>query len=94
MSYPSGHMGNSMVWYAVIALLVAALLGRPLSRWEWIAVRVVPVTILFCTTVYTGFHWVTDSVAGALLGLFLARLIERIPTRWWAESRSRPASHV
>ncbi|GIF24136.1 membrane-associated phospholipid phosphatase [Actinoplanes tereljensis] len=94
MSYPSGHMGNSMVWYAVMALLLAALLRRPLRRWEWTGVRVVPVTILFCTTVYTGFHWVTDSVAGALLGLFLARLIERIPTRWWAESPSRPAARV
>ncbi|MEU4239192.1 phosphatase PAP2 family protein [Actinoplanes sp. NPDC026619] len=78
MSYPSGHMGNSMVWYAVIALLVAALLRRPLRRWEFLAIRVVPVTILFGTTIYTGFHWVTDSVAGALLGLFLARLIERL----------------
>lgn len=84
MSYPSGHMGNSVVWYAVMALLLAALLRRPLRRWETFAVRVLPVAILFCTTVYTGFHWVTDSVAGVLLGLFLARLIERIPPTWWA----------
>ncbi|GAA0544477.1 hypothetical protein GCM10010172_27570 [Paractinoplanes ferrugineus] len=92
MSYPSGHMGNSMVWYAVIALLLAALAGRQLKRWEWIAVRVVPVSILFCTTIYTGFHWVTDSVAGALLGLFLARLIERVPIEWWSRPSARPAS--
>jgi membrane-associated phospholipid phosphatase len=92
MSYPSGHMGNSMVWYAVIALLLSALLSRPLKRWEWIAIRIVPVTVLFCTTVYTGFHWVTDSVAGALLGLFLARLIERVPSRWWARPSARLAS--
>jgi membrane-associated phospholipid phosphatase len=37
------------------------------------------VVIVFCTTIYTGFHWLTDSVAGALLGLVLARLIERVP---------------
>jgi membrane-associated phospholipid phosphatase len=77
MSYPSGHMGNSIVWYAVIALLLAALLRRPLRRWESFSVRVLPVVILFVTTVYTGFHWVTDSVAGVLLGLVLARLIDR-----------------
>jgi membrane-associated phospholipid phosphatase len=92
VSYPSGHMGNSMVWYAVIALLISALLQRPLRRWEFVAVRVVPVTILFGTTVYTGFHWVTDSVAGALLGLFLARLIERVPPAWWSRPSSRRAS--
>jgi membrane-associated phospholipid phosphatase len=80
MSYPSGHMANSLAWYAVIALLTAALLGRPLRRWENLAIRVVPVTIIFCTTVYTGFHWLTDSVAGLLLGLVLARIIDRI--RW------------
>jgi membrane-associated phospholipid phosphatase len=80
MSYPSGHMGNSVVWYTVIALLAAALLGRPLSRARTVAIRVLPPAILFCTTVYTGFHWLTDSVAGLLLGLVLARLIDRI--RW------------
>ncbi|WP_030441159.1 phosphatase PAP2 family protein [Actinoplanes subtropicus] len=91
MSYPSGHMGNSLVWYAVIALLIALLLERPLRPWEAFAVRVVPVVILFVTTVYTGFHWLTDSIAGVLLGLFLARLIERVP---WERviPRRRPAS--
>ncbi|HET6484093.1 MAG TPA: phosphatase PAP2 family protein [Actinoplanes sp.] len=79
MSYPSGHLGNSLVWYAVIALLISALLRRPLRRWETWAIRVVPVAIVFCTTVYTGFHWLTDSIAGVLLGVVLARLIERIP---------------
>jgi len=79
MSYPSGHMGNSLVWYAVIALLLALLLRRQLRRWEWFAVRVLPVLILLLTTVYTGFHWLTDSIAGVLLGLVLARLIERVP---------------
>jgi membrane-associated phospholipid phosphatase len=94
MSYPSGHMGNSLVWYAVIALLLAALLRRPLRTGESFAVRVLPVAILFCTTVYTGFHWLTDSVAGLLLGLFLARLIERVPWEPVLTPRSRSASRA
>lgn len=80
MSYPSGHMANSLVWYAAMAVLIAALLRRPLSRRESFAIRYLPAVILFCTTVYTGFHWLTDSVAGLLLGLVLARLMNRI--RW------------
>jgi membrane-associated phospholipid phosphatase len=80
VSYPSGHMGNSLVWYATIAVLVAALAGRALSRREVLAIRVLPVMIVFCTTVYTGFHWLTDSVAGLLLGVLLARLLARV--RW------------
>ncbi|GID31553.1 phosphatase PAP2 family protein [Paractinoplanes brasiliensis] len=79
LSYPSGHLGNSLVWYTVIAVLAVALLRRPLSRPETYALRVLPVVIVFVTTVYTGFHWLTDSVAGVLLGVVLARLIERIP---------------
>ena len=79
MSYPSGHLGNALVYYAVMAMLIAALLRRPLHRWETFAIRVVPVAVVFCTTVYLGFHWVTDSVAGLLLGVVLARLIERVP---------------
>ncbi|GIE97968.1 phosphatase PAP2 family protein [Paractinoplanes rishiriensis] len=79
MSYPSGHLGNSLVWYAVLALLLAAVLHRPLRRGETYALRVAPVVIVFITTIYTGFHWLTDSIAGVLLGLVLARLVERIP---------------
>ena len=79
MSYPSGHMGNVLVWYAVFAILIAALLRRPLRRGEWVALRVAPVVIVFGTTVYLGYHWVTDSIAGVLLGIVLARLLVRIP---------------
>jgi membrane-associated phospholipid phosphatase len=106
MSYPSGHLGNSLVWYAVLALLAVALLHRPLRRGETVALRVLPVAIVFVTTVYTGFHWLTDSVAGLLLGVVLARLIERVPfddlplprrlARWSGpaglSARPRPAS--
>ena len=79
MSYPSGHMGNVLVWYAVFAILTVALLQRPLRRWEWFALRVAPAAVVFLTTVYLGYHWVTDSVAGVLLGFVLARLLQRIP---------------
>jgi membrane-associated phospholipid phosphatase len=88
MSYPSGHMGNSLAWYAAIAILVAFILRRPLRTGEFWAIRVVPVVILFCTTVYTGFHWLTDSIAGVFLGLILARLITRFVPRFLPASRA------
>jgi membrane-associated phospholipid phosphatase len=97
ISYPSGHLVNTVVWYGVLALLLApwlgaagqatkdpgqsrlrrALLGRTARRW----LRVAPPVIVFCTTVYLNFHWVTDSVAGLLLGLLLDRLLARVPWR-------------
>jgi membrane-associated phospholipid phosphatase len=40
---------------------------------------VLPPAIVFCTTTYLAFHWITDSVAGLLLGVVLTRLLSRIP---------------
>ncbi|WP_239075433.1 phosphatase PAP2 family protein [Planosporangium flavigriseum] len=74
-SYPSGHLVVAIVWYGIIALLLAGIL-REQRRW---ALRVVPPVILFFTTVYLSFHWLTDSVAGLLLGLLLYRLLMRAP---------------
>ena len=83
MSYPSGHVSNALVWYVAIALLASAVLvayGRPpLSPAVDLALRILPPAIVFCTTTYLSFHWFTDSVAGLLLGWFLARLMARIP---------------
>ncbi|MBO3740543.1 phosphatase PAP2 family protein [Actinoplanes flavus] len=90
MSYPSGHVANALVWFAVIGLLLAMLLRRDLSRREWLLLRVAPVVIVFVTTVYTGFHWLTDSIAGLFLGLVLVRLLGRIPWGLRSDPGARP----
>ncbi len=78
MSYPSGHVANALVWYGVIALLLGALVGG-LSAPALLALRVLPPVIVFCTTTYLSFHWITDSIAGLFLGLVLTRLMARVP---------------
>ncbi|MFJ6195989.1 phosphatase PAP2 family protein [Micromonospora sp. NPDC092111] len=81
-SYPSGHVANALVWYGVIALLLAPLLGtvgRRMPRLLVTAVRVAPPLVVLTTTTYLGWHWLTDSVAGLLLGLLLDRLLRRVP---------------
>ena len=83
MSYPSGHVANALAWYGVIAVLLNALLrslDRPvLSARAYAALRVLPPAIVFVTTTWLAFHWITDSVAGLLLGLILTRLLARVP---------------
>ena len=83
MSYPSGHVANALAWYGVIAVLIDALLRsleRPvLPPRAYLALRVLPPAIVFVTTTWLAFHWITDSVAGLLLGLILTRLLARIP---------------
>ncbi|WP_229715656.1 phosphatase PAP2 family protein [Mangrovihabitans endophyticus] len=86
VSYPSGHVANALVWYGVIALLLGALTGG-LSATAVAALRIVPPVVVFCTTTYLSFHWITDSVAGLLLGLVLTRLMARVP---WDSIRLPP----
>jgi membrane-associated phospholipid phosphatase len=79
MSYPSGHVANAIVWYFVIALLLGVVLRKPLSPRATLVLRVVPPAIVFVTTTYLAFHWITDSVAGLLLGFVLGRVLARLP---------------
>jgi membrane-associated phospholipid phosphatase len=75
VSYPSGHLVNAIVWYGVLALLLAPWLS---ARARWV-LRVGPPAIVFAATTYLGFHWLTDSIAGVLLGVLLDRLLSRVP---------------
>lgn len=74
VGYPSGHVANALVWYGVIAFMIVALTGR-----TFVAIRIVPPIVVFCTTTYLAFHWITDSVAGLFLGVVLTRLMARVP---------------
>ena len=61
------------------ALVTSTPLAVP-PAWRVFMLAWTPV-IVFCTTVYLSYHWVTDDIAAVLLGLFLARCFWRLP---WA----------
>jgi membrane-associated phospholipid phosphatase len=77
VEYPSGHVQNGVVYYAVLAILLAPYLptlARRLLTW-------LPGPLVFIGTTYVAYHWLTDSVGGYLLGLFVIRQLARVP---WA----------
>jgi membrane-associated phospholipid phosphatase len=75
-SYPSGHLVNAIIWYSVLAVLLAGWL-TPVRRRLLV---VGPPAVLTVTTVYLGYHWLTDTVAGILLGIPLARQLRWFPS--------------
>lgn len=76
-SYPSGHVVNTVIWYPVLIVLLERLLRREMSARTRRAILVTPVVIVFVAVTYLGFHWLTDSVAGLLVGLVLGRALQR-----------------
>jgi len=68
-AFPSGHAIATAVT-AVGLVLVLATPGR--SRWRWEVNAVIFTSIMALSRVYLRAHWLSDTVAGALLGAGLA----------------------
>jgi membrane-associated phospholipid phosphatase len=68
-SFPSGHA----IATAVTAVGLVLVLARPgPSRWRWEVNAVLFTAIMALSRVYLRAHWLSDTVAGALLGAGLA----------------------
>jgi PAP2 superfamily len=80
-SYPSGHVFNAVIWYPILLILLDHLLRRPLPQPARTAILVVPVVTAFVTVTYLSFHWFTDAVAGALLGVALQPMLRLLKAR-------------
>ncbi|MFU8876162.1 phosphatase PAP2 family protein [Micromonospora sp. SL4-19] len=93
--YPSGHVSNGIVYFGVLAMLLSpylAVAARRLLQW-------LPGVLVFIGATYLSYHWLTDSVAGYLLGMLIVRLLLRVPWRtvrlpqrphWPRERRTAP----
>jgi membrane-associated phospholipid phosphatase len=76
-AYPSGHVVNAFIWYGFLVLLIGPLL----AGWQRRVLLLVPVPVVFFSTTYLGYHWLTDSVASLFIGVVIMRVVRRIP---WA----------
>jgi membrane-associated phospholipid phosphatase len=77
MSYPSGHAANTAVWFALFVML----LGTQLTQRQRMVLYIAPPVILLISQSYLGYHWISDTPAGYLLGMVIIRTIQRVP---WA----------
>jgi membrane-associated phospholipid phosphatase len=66
-SYPSGHVANAVTLTVAIALIVRV-------TWVWAAGAIYSLAMLLSRT-YLGIHWLTDTLAAALLGAAVTLLL-------------------
>ena len=78
-SFPSGHAMRSMFFGVFIAVVLGA-------RGGWVARVGPPLGILVAclfgwTRIYLGYHWLSDVIAGQILGAALALFVARLVVR-------------
>lgn len=75
-SFPSGHTLNAVVLTGVVVYLVLRRLEQKRSRIAVLVAGIVFAVAISLSRVYLGHHWLTDVIAGWLLGLgWLAAVI-------------------
>jgi undecaprenyl-diphosphatase len=68
-SFPSGHVGTAISLYGGIALVVGVLVGsRALGRSLLVVAAVIAAVVAYCR-MYRGFHFPTDVIVGAAVGM-------------------------
>ncbi|MBC9820854.1 phosphatase PAP2 family protein [Terrabacter sp. MAHUQ-38] len=90
-SFPSGHTLNATVLTTVIVYLVLIESTAAWQRTLAIAAGVVFVVTMGLSRVFLGHHWLTDVLAGWLIGLAWA-LAAITAHRLWLTLRERPAT--
>ena len=81
-AFPSGHAAYAGATFVALVLLFTAV--GPRRRWWWMLVSVGIVGMAWSRT-YLQVHWLSDVVAGSLLGIGIALLVFGGAQRWKVE---------
>ena len=89
-AFPSGHGANAASAAALLVLLVARARERRIRRSTALVAVLVPSTVMTAVSLYLGFHWLSDLLAGALLGVLVVRAGVAVEARVLRHRATRP----
>ncbi|WP_218974807.1 phosphatase PAP2 family protein [Streptomyces sp. NP160] len=72
-AFPSGHAANAASAAALVVVLVARARGTRVRRSTALVCVAVPSAVMTLVSLYLGFHWFSDLLAGTLLGVLVVR---------------------
>ena len=84
-AFPSGH---AVAVAASVTAMVLVLVPVGPSRWWWGSVAVMFSFVMAASRAYLAVHWLSDAVAGALLGFTLA-VVPAVAVQWVRDGRAR-----
>ncbi|PZG18171.1 phosphatase PAP2 family protein [Nonomuraea aridisoli] len=90
-SFPSGHAVNATIGAGVIVLLLLPALPRWWRRVAWCVAWFLALSVAY-TRVALGVHWVSDAVAGVVLGVAVVAATTAAFETWRREQGRRPAA--
>lgn len=90
LSFPSGHaLGGAAFWLSAAVALVAVARGRR----AWLAVAAGVALLVAASRVLLGVHYVSDVVAGLVLGAGWTAVCTMLFAVWDAEERGAPVAY-
>ncbi|MFB4268100.1 phosphatase PAP2 family protein [Nonomuraea sp. GTA35] len=92
-SFPSGHTVNATLGAGVIVLLLLPVLPRWGRRVAWAVAAFLALSVGY-TRIALGVHWVSDVVAGLVLGAAVIAATAAAFETWRRDQGRRPASPV
>ncbi len=72
-AFPSGHASQAAAAAGLLVALLPRALGRGMRRSTALLLVAVPCAVMTSVSLYLGFHWTSDLVAGTLCGLLAVR---------------------